>query len=452
MSIFKNHAEINKTWRGLPNTKNVASYNYVDQVVLFESIESKHVISCISKLTPAERWPLKREVWLNGFHEYTHWLDMTSSVFGLRWLCKMVNLLEKYSKETESRSTAYVEECKAAARDMAGIHLPEYYSTVENPVGPPWKYSSTVGKAYDSEGNSNPFHPLWFVRFDTPSGMSIARQPISVASLLEVRAVAAEITGGFGLINALHDRSFKVLQQQRLSHEIFSRVYQPHLTVYSAAAHWYANHRGLSEVLEAYIAASKLAWFCLDAPTRWVTSIKATAEFKARFGDPFATMMQTSLSRDDRGALFFMLAAETSLKLLKTLNSDLDALLRKEWKVSLGEVNAEGEKERAELVNRLVSTPEPVRSLAEIWKTNLGQRYMDRPLSVVSENIQLPAVILADDTPLEIFNMRMGDDAFDNRTFDPRPYFDEFFKAHLAMSKYGGYSDKGAHCFSVAPA
>lgn len=452
MSIFKKHAEITTKWRGLPNTRNVASYNYIDQVVLFETIESKHVNHCLSRLTPAERWPLKREIWLNGWHEYTHWLDMTSSVFGLRWLCKMVDLIERYPADGQGTTSAYVEECKAATREMAGIHLPEYYSTVENPAGQPWRYSSTVGQAYDSEGNSNPHHPLWFVRFDTPSGMSIARQPISVASLLEVRAVEAEIVGGFGLVSALKDQAFQTLQKQRLSHDIFTRVYQPHLTVYSAAAHWYANHRGIPDVVEAYTAASKLAWFCLDAPTQWLTSINATSEFKARMGDQFARMMNTSLSRGDRGALFFMLASETRLRSLKSLSSDLDALLRADWKVSLQEVHEEGGRERAELANRLVRTSEPVRSLAEIWKRNLAQRNLHRPLSVSSHNIQLPAVILADDKPLDIFRMRLGDEAFDNRTFDPRPYFDEFFKPDLAMKKYGSYSDNGAHCFSVAPA
>ena len=158
MSIFKKHAEITAKWRGLPNTWNVASYNYIDQVVLFETIESKHVNHCLSRLTPTERWPLKREVWLNGWHEYTHWLDMTSSVFGLRWLCKMVDLIERYPADGQSTTSAYIEECKAATREMAGIHLPEYYSTVENPAGQPWRYSSTVGQAYDSEGNSNPHH------------------------------------------------------------------------------------------------------------------------------------------------------------------------------------------------------------------------------------------------------------------------------------------------------
>ena len=282
--------------------------------------------------------------------------------------------------------------------------------------------------------------------------MSIARQPISVASLLEVRAVEAEIMGGFSLVSALKDRAFQTLQKQRLSHDIFTRVYQPHLTVYSAAAHWYANHRGIPDVVEAYTAASKLAWFCLDAPTQWLTSINATSEFKARMGDQVARMMNTSLSRGDRGALFFMLASETRLRSLKSLSSDLDALLRADWKVSLQEVHEEGGRESAELANRLVRTSEPVRSLAEIWKRNLAQRNLDRPLSVSSHNIQLPAVILADDKPLDIFRMRLGDEAFDNRTFDPRPYFDEFFKPDLAMKKYGSYSDNGAHCFSVAPA
>lgn len=450
MSISESHAEVTAKWCGLPNVKNVASYNYVDQLVLFESIEAKHVAACLSLPTPAERWSLKKNVWLNGWHEYTHWLDMTSSVFGMRWLCQLVELLEKYPGAGQPPSTEFIDECKSATRKLAGIHLPEYYSTVDNPVGRPWLYSSTVGQAFDYDGNPNPNHPLWFVRFNTPDGLPIARQPISIASLLEVRAVEAELLGGFRLINALQDRAFQAIEKSYLSEDILTRLYEPYLTVYSVAAHWYANHRQVSDAGEAYRAASKLAWFCLDAPTNWVGTLKATSEFRNRMGNQFAELMNISLSLGDRGALFFMLASETRLRSLRSLGEDLSALTQAEWGVSLREVNEAGKKERTKLSNRLVSTTTPVRQLAEIWKKNSDQRTLDAPLSVSNISIQLPAVILADDTPLDIFRMRMGDQAFGNRIFDPRPYFDEFLKPHLSMVEHGSYSPNGLHCFSTA--
>lgn len=46
MSVSNNHAEVTAKWRGLPNIKNAASQNYVDQVVLFESIEATDVLAC----------------------------------------------------------------------------------------------------------------------------------------------------------------------------------------------------------------------------------------------------------------------------------------------------------------------------------------------------------------------------------------------------------------------
>lgn len=335
---------------------------------------------------------------------------------------------------------------------MAGIHLPEYYSTVENRAGRPWLYASTVGQAFDTNADPNPSHPLWFIRFNTPAGLPIARQPISVASLLEVRAVEAELVGGYGLISSLPDRAFQAIEKNLLSADILGRLYAPDLTVYSAAAHWYANHRQISDAAEAYRAASELAWFCLDAPSQWISALNATSDFKNRMGDEFTQMMSLSLSRGDRGALFFMLASDSRLRSLQSLRKDLDSLASVEWRMNLREINESARTERTELLQRLLGTTAPVADLVNMWKHNLDRRRLDSPLSVASHNIKLPAVILADDVPLNVFNMRLGDRAFDDRTFDPRPYFEEFLKPHLAMKRHGSYSPNGLHCFSITPA
>lgn len=448
MNIARAHAEISNAFRGLPGPTNLASYNYIDQLVLFESVELKEILASGRAKSLAERWPLHFKLWVCAFHEYRHWLDMTSSVFGLHWLGELFDVLEAHLGSHQAQPEQ-VEKCQHVSRMMAGIHLPDYYSTVDNVIGQPWQCQPTVGQAFAATGEANPDHPIWFVRFATPEGVPISRQPISVSSLLEVRAVASEMVAGYGLLHGLPDKVFRTIEQNHFTKSILDRIYDPELTVYSAAAHWYANHRGITDVGEAYRASAFLAWFCLDSPAAWIESLTASSAFKERQGEEMASRMTVSLRRRDRGALFFMLAADSRIKAADQFWEQLDGVLRSEWGITLAVVQQNSRAEARQLLDRLAGTPGPVKPLVDIWRHNQDIQRADRPLEVSDRNVKLPAVILADNTPLNVFRMRWSSKAFDERVFDPRPYLDEFMKPYLDLRRHGTYSDNGPHCFSI---
>ena len=449
MNIARAHAQINDAINGLPGPKSLASYNYIDQLVLFDSIELKEVLAAGEAKTLADRWPLHFKLWVYAFHEYRHWLDMTSSVFGLHWLGELFDVLEAHTGDHQVQP-GQVDKCQHVSRMMAGIHLPSYYTTVDNVIGRPWKCQPTVGQAFTASGEANPDHPLWFVRFPTPEGIPISRQPISVSSLLEIRAVASEMAAGYGLLDGVPDKDFRAIELNNFTKSILDRIYDPELTVYSAAAHWYANHRGIADVGEAYRASSSLAWFCLDAPSAWIESLTTSIAFKKANGEEMSARMTVSLRRGDRGALFFMLAADPRIKAADQFWKELDAVLQSEWGVTLAMVQKNSRVEARQLLNRLATTPSPVKALVDIWRHNQDIQSDDRPLEVSGVHVKLPAVLLADDTPLNVFCMQWGDTAFDERIFDPRPYLEEFMKPYLDLRRYGTYSDNGPHCFSVA--
>lgn len=449
MNISQFHAEISNTFRGLPGPKTLASYNYIDQLVLFDSVELREIVAAGQATSLAERWQIHFKLWVCAFHEYRHWLDMTSSVFGLSWLGELFDVLEAHTGKQQVQPEQ-VDKCQHLSRRMAGIHLPDYYSTIDNAIGPPWKCQPTVGFAFIATGESNPNHPLWFVRFTTPEGVPISRQPISLSSLLEVRAVASEMVAGYGLLHNFPDKDFRAIEQNHFTQSILGRLYDPELTVYSAAAHWYANHRGITDAGEAYRASALLAWFCLDAPTVWIEGLTTSSEFKKVQGEQMAARMNISLQRRDRGALFFMLASDSRIKGADRFWEQLDAVLQLEWGITLAVVQQNSRVEARQLLDRLATTPGPVKALVDIWRHNQDIQRAGRPLDVADINIKLPAVILADDTPLDVFRMRWDSEAFDNRIFDPRPYLDEFMKPYLDLCRHGAYSDRGKHCFSVA--
>ena len=272
-------------------------------------------------------------------------------------------------------------------------------------------------------------------------------------SLLKIRgdsrAIAAEIVAGTRMVLTIPDSEFRSVELAQFKRTLLDRMYEPGLTVYSAAAHWYANQRGISDVVEAYRACDLLAWFCLDAPAFWIEGLAATSEFKKALGEESAKNMTISLGRRDRGALFFMLSMDSRIKTTSQFWSELNVVLQSEWGITLAALQKISHTEAKKVLKRLTNSPGPIRTLANIWKENHAQRGSAMPLNVFDERLKLPAVILADDTPLNIFSMRWGESAFDDRVFDPRPYFDELIKPYLALRKYGAYSEIGKHCYSI---
>jgi|GEM_PF-6849963 len=444
--IASRHAEITSRFGGLPDTQQVASYNYIDQLVMFEKLEVGDIRKAASGKTLEARWPFHLELWTNAWHEYRHWLDMTSSVFGLLWLNEIATLLQELGKGDEAPTLQ--EQCQRVARALAGIHLPAYYSTVDNPLPKPWKYQPTVGQAFLTDGSINPQHPIWFVRFASTDDVPIARQPISPASLMEVRAVESEMLGGYGLLSGLPKTDFKLIEQQHFGAAFLERIYHPELTVYSAPAHWYANHRNVTDVAEAYRASASLAWFCMDAPSAWLKSLTPTKPFQQVYGPEISGKLKASFERADRGALFFMLAGDERIKTAKNFTEELSTLVYDEWDTALDDIEKSSHAEGQALLEDLKALPVALHPLLEIWRENHKARGTKEP-QISGPRIRLPAVILADDTTLNPFRMKWGERAFDAKVFDPRPYFEEFWEASKYLGKYGTYSENGLHCFSV---
>jgi hypothetical protein len=445
-SIVKRQAEIAGHFRGLPDTQQVASFNFIDQAVILRNFERSDIEKIAASNNFQDKWPRQKEVWLNAHHEYRHWLDMTSSVFGLEWLSQVAGAAALSQNGLQNPTDAFRALCQELTKRMATIHLPAYYSTIENPLPRPWRSSVTVGRAFATDGALNTQHPLWFVRFASLEHAPIARQPMSVASLLELRALTTEMVFGYGLIEGIPEEEQRIVERAELTRALIDRLYDPYLTVYSAAAHLFANSKDLSDFAAVGSAASDLAWFCLEAPTGWLTQIHATDVFTQQHGDFAGELMSRSLQRGDRGALYLMLASDERLR-ANSLIEDLNNLLSEEWHVTFGELAARSRDEKAVLLQSLRDSPNTA-ELSERWTQNVDQMAGGRSLHLAADGIQLPAAILADDTPFNVRKMSMGTEAFDETVFDPRPFFDWFMNVDIALSKFGLYTENGLHCFS----
>lgn len=79
----------------------------------------------------------------------------------------------------------------------------------------------------DAEGRGREDHPILFTKFATRDGVPIARAPITVAALLEVRAMAAEVTNRIALIGGLTPED-QLVERNRYPAEL-SELFYDHI-------------------------------------------------------------------------------------------------------------------------------------------------------------------------------------------------------------------------------
>ena len=252
MSIVQRHLEIDQRWGTLPAVTTVASFNFFDQSIVFSLYSTDDLRQALQEKLSKLKVENVASLYMTAFHEYRHWIDLTSSTYGLGRLTRLMSVNELIKAGDEGNLKRA---CRSASQFAVEIHLPQYYSVSYGLHDDrPWHYRTTVGRAYTTEGTISDNHPIWFIHFLDAKDRPIARQPISIASLLECRAVEAEISLANGLLLKAAERveGYKGEASQQFSENMLSRVYAPSLTLYSAAAHWHANSRGSTDMVCAY--------------------------------------------------------------------------------------------------------------------------------------------------------------------------------------------------------
>ena len=125
----------------------------------------------------------------------------------------------------------------------------------------PWRIEVTADQAYNLDGAPDPDNPILFARFHNHGGDHyFARQPITPATLMELRAVNAQLRTETYFHRAYGNRD----RDRVFQHDTLDRIYDPQLTMYSAPAHLLANIADLRETGETYERGARLAWIALN--------------------------------------------------------------------------------------------------------------------------------------------------------------------------------------------
>ncbi|HEX9062817.1 MAG TPA: hypothetical protein VF941_21815, partial [Clostridia bacterium] len=217
------------------------------------------------------------------FHEFTHYLDHISTLWGQKNLIKVFNALNAMHESNENNFWYVVELYK----DIKKFKYSKYYRVI-NPYGVTnykslWKYQLSAGLRFDHTGKPNNQSPVLFTRFYTQDNILMCRVPFSVESLLEANAMTSEIQLQASFIHEL-DANERYIEQKLFLDKAMKWLYDPELSTYSAATHFAANCCGIEDITDSYVLSSQISSVCLNMPDKFFDILAVPKSFES-FGE-----------------------------------------------------------------------------------------------------------------------------------------------------------------------
>lgn len=245
-------------------------------------------------------------------HEYTHFLDFSSSLFGLEHLGKLAAAAASQRSKHTDETGFYP--AKQYADYLRTLRPSKYYDEKLNLDIPRelWGAIPSSGVIFNSSGRPST-RPIIFVRFMTPDLIQIARAPISAVAVLEASAIAQELLAALDLISKSEDTEIKY---QEVTKKNIDFLYDARLTDYSVCAHLVANQLGCKDFLLVARIIATLTRIVLNTPPSVFDDIQRNIEntpyflrmTKSEETIKIKKRIRNALKFRDIGSLFFLIA------------------------------------------------------------------------------------------------------------------------------------------------
>ena len=240
-------------------------------------------------------------------HELTHWYDIVGTTWGQAYLDLLFAAFDRNLSHPAPAIDAYPEALALFDADRS-ILFPSYYKYVMPKATPragpgEWQMRLTMGARISADGRQDDTNPILFVRFHE-GARDVARQPVTIGSLLELRAVQAEVLA-FAELTPLRPPDERRVEELIFQREYLKLFYHPELTTYSAAAHLLSRTLpGDTEATLVLSLGAEIAHLCLNVHPKHFARLKPPADLKDR-GEH---RVRGFKARADRGYLFACLS------------------------------------------------------------------------------------------------------------------------------------------------
>lgn len=410
-----------KRWNCFAATDTLGSFDFYTSIVSLDSLTStdvtiaqQNLLEFLRQQTNDSRILLDidsyrqvAKVFPLAVHEYTHFIDATSTLWGLRHLKMMKEAYEANEVLGGTESDFY--KAKRYHDYIRMLRLPEYY-TFKNTISSnttPWRYEFSAGLLFDFEGRSSD-RTIVFTRFLNSNGDFLVRSPISSVSLLEMSAMAQEVLMDIFLLTNT-DNDFRLVEGALYSTRLMQYLYNPDITEYSVCVHLVANSLNLTDPAMAFRICAVLAGVILNIPKDYFSTIAASCPIADILEVPSnhqsIRYFENGLFSCDYGVLFYLLCRSlpkgdyTSTQSIQTFVESSIERVGINTKEMQSKATLEADKLYQQLRTAII--PEIVQ-LAEAGYANFKRISHNRE-RLPFEQLNLPPVLLSDSTASIIF-------------------------------------------------
>lgn len=342
MNFFKSFKKNSAKWNCFSAADTLGSFDFMTLMVTLDSLEIHHYEKLgdllqrfdykdglLNRRLNTDLYKSLSQVYGLAYHEYTHFIDCTCTVWGIEFL-NILNAAYLTNHDLYRTEESEFYKAKKLVDLLKSIKLPNYYTSLECDVSDvkPWKQYLTIGRKFDSKGFVSD-EPIPFISFLNSNNERIVRSPISLIALLEISATAQEFLYKIFLIHALSEDA-RIVEKHLVERDMLKFMYNPNLTEYTACAHLVANALGYSDILQSYTFCERISTLVLNLTEDHFDKIKLSAlairQLELNTDRDFEKSMYDALKNRDRGFVFLLIC----LMIKKSKQSgDVELMLRK---------------------------------------------------------------------------------------------------------------------------
>lgn len=410
-----------KKWNCFAVTDTLGSFDFYTSIVSLESLAPTDVAIAQQKLLElfqkqandpgivldSDSHHQIAKVFPLAVHEYTHFVDATSTLWGLRHLKMMKEAYEANEALGGTESDFY--KAKKYYDYIRMIRLPSYYTSrnTNSSNTRPWQYQFKIGLLFNSEGRSSD-RTIVFTHFLNSSGDFLVRSPISILSLLEMSAMAQEVLiYTFLLTNT--DDDFRAVEGALYCKKLMQYLYNPDITEYSVCVHLVANSLNLPDLAMAFRICAVLINVILNIPTGYFSTIAASCPIADILEAPSSHQsikyFRNGLFSCDYGTLFYLLCRSLpkgSYSSTQSIQTFVESSIERVG-INIKEMQSKATLEADELYQQLkTAIVSEIVQLAEAGYANFKKIGYNRE-RLPFEQLNLPPVLLSDSTSSIIF-------------------------------------------------
>lgn len=307
---FEKFKDTLKSYRRLLEADTLGSFDFFTCIICLDSIDTRAFDKFIEAKNSKDYLYLSKITPL-VIHEFTHFIDSTSTVWGMNHLRKMNDAY--CSNNTKGGKEGDFYKAKYFLEHVRSLRLPDYYTLIDRSKRPvrPWQSRITMGKQFGLDGKLSD-NPILFSHFANAHGELLARSPVSTVSLLEASAMSNEMVARLALVNELDDDA-RVVENRMYEKEALSYIYNQNITEYSVCVHILANHLQCKDLFASFQICSIITRLVLNFPKSLIQNVLNSAQIHDILGIPeghaFEDGMQLGIRSHNLGILYYLICS-----------------------------------------------------------------------------------------------------------------------------------------------